>query len=163
VIWIEGVLFKEFKCDIIFFMNLKIKLIDKTLPLPAYQTKGAVAFDLYSREKVVVPPWQPTLIPLNLIVKIPKGYFLMLCARSSLALKKNLIVANGVGVIDQDYCGEEDEIKLSVINFSKSDVVVEKGERIAQAILVKIAKADKFIMVKKMGKKSRGGFGSTNV
>jgi len=50
-----------------------------------------------------------------------------------------------------------------VINFSKSDVVVEKGERIAQAILVKIAKADKFIMVKKMGKKSRGGFGSTNV
>jgi len=144
-------------------MNLKIKLIDKTLPLPKYQTKGAVAFDLYSREKTVIPPWQPTLIPLNLIVKIPKGYFLMLCARSSLSLTKNLIVANGVGVIDQDYCGEEDEIKLSVINFSKKEVVVEKGERIAQAILVRIAKVDKFVALSKMNKKSRGGFGSTNV
>jgi len=144
-------------------MNLKIKLIDKTLPLPQYQTKGSVAFDLYSREKVIIPSWQPTLIPLNLIVKIPKGYFLMLAARSSLALKKNLIVANGVGVIDQDYCGEEDEIKLSVINFSKKEVIVEKGERIAQAILVKIEKTDKFIPVEKMTKKSRGGFGSTNL
>jgi len=144
-------------------MNLKIKLIDKTLPLPQYQTKGSVAFDLYSREKVIISPWQPTLIPLNLIVKIPKGYFLMLAARSSLALKKNLIVANGVGVIDQDYCGEEDEIKLSVINFSKKEVIVEKGERIAQAILVKIEKTDKFIPVEKMTKKSRGGFGSTNL
>jgi len=143
-------------------MNLRIKLVDKTLPIPQYQTKGSVAFDLYSREKIIVPPWQPTLIPLNLIVKIPKNYFLMLAARSSLALKKNLIVANGVGVIDQDYCGDEDEIKLSVINFSKKNVIVEKGERIAQAILVKISKADKFIPVKKMEKKSRGGFGSTN-
>ena len=143
-------------------MNLRIKLVDKTLPIPQYQTKGSVAFDLYSREKIIVPPWKPTLIPLNLIVKIPKNYFLMLAARSSLALKKNLIVANGVGVIDQDYCGDEDEIKLSVINFSKKNVIVEKGERIAQAILVKISKADKFIPVKKMEKKSRGGFGSTN-
>jgi len=143
-------------------MNLKIKLVDKNLPVPAYQTQGAVAFDLYSRKKVSVPPWQPTLIPLNLIVKIPKDYFLMLCARSSLAFKKNLIVANGIGVIDQDYCGEEDEIKLSVINFSKKEVLIEKGERIAQAILVKIAKVDKFIAVSKMNKKSRGGFGSTS-
>jgi len=144
-------------------MNLKIKLVDETLPLPAYQTKGAVAFDLYSRKQVVVPSWQPTLIPLNLIVKIPKGYFLMLCARSSLAFKKNLIVANGIGVIDQDYCGELDEIKLSVINFSKKEVIIKRGERIAQAILIKITKANKFITVKKIGKRSRGGFGSTSI
>lgn len=143
-------------------MKLSIKLIDASLPSPSYQTKGAVAFDLYSRVNLEIAPWQVTLIPLNLIVKIPKGYFLMITARSSLALKKNLILANGVGVIDQDYHGKEDEIKASVINFSQNPVVIKKGERIAQAILVKIAKVEKFVKINKIKKKSRGGFGSTD-
>lgn len=143
-------------------MKLPIKLIDPSLPPPSYQTKGAVAFDLYSRVNLEIPPWQVTLIPLNLIVKIPKGYFLMITARSSLALKKSLILANGVGVIDQDYHGENDELKASIINFSPKKVVIKKGERIAQAILVKIAKVEKFVKINKIKKKSRGGFGSTD-
>ncbi|MFN4212501.1 MAG: dUTP diphosphatase [Microgenomates group bacterium] len=143
-------------------MKLPIKLIDESLPPPSYQTKGAVAFDLYSRVNLEIPPWQTTIIPLNLIVKIPKGFFLMIAARSSLALKKNLILANGVGVIDQDYHGQDDEIKASVINFSQKTVTVKKGERIAQGILVKIAKVEKFVKMEKIKKKSRGGFGSTN-
>ena len=84
----------------------------------------------------------------------------MLASRSSLPLKKNLIVANGIGVIDQDYHGERDEVSLQVLNFSKKDVVVDRGERIAQAILVKIEIAG-IKQVKKARKKSRGGFGST--
>lgn len=142
-------------------MKLPIKLIDNSLPSVNYQTKGAVGFDLYSRVDIEIPPWQPSLIPLNLIVKIPRGYFLLLAARSSLALKKNLILANGIGVIDNDYHGEKDEIKLSVINFSQKKVLVKKGERIAQGILVKINKVEKFVKMKKIKTKSRGGFGST--
>jgi len=142
-------------------VDLKIKLVDTSLPLPKYETSGSVAFDLYSRIDITVPPFLPTIIPANIIVKIPEGYFLMVASRSSTPKKKGLIIANGIGVIDQDYCGDNDEIGLQVLNFTKEDVTVSKGERIGQALLVKIDKVDSFVQVEKMDEKSRGGFGST--
>lgn len=131
------------------------------MPVPAYQTEGAVAFDLYARKTTEVPSFKPTIIPLNLVVKVPKGYVFMLASRSSLPLKKNLMVANSVGIIDQDYCGDNDELGLQVLNFTKELVTVEKGERIGQGLLVKIEQVKKFNVVKSMKAKSRGGFGST--
>ena len=142
-------------------MKLKIKRVNKSLPLPEYQTRGAVAFDLYARVETVIPPMKPTLIPTNLIIKIPPQHFLMLASRSSTPIKKGLMVANGIGVVDEDYRGNEDEIKLQMLNFTDKDVVVEKGERIGQAVLVQISKATEFIEVDKMDEKSRGGFGTT--
>ena len=142
-------------------MQIKIKRIDSHLPLPGYQTPGSVAFDLYARESVVIPPWKPTIIPANVIIEVPAGYFLMLASRSSTPIKKNLMVANGIGVIDQDYHGDKDEIGIQVLNFSQEDVTIEKGERIAQALLVKIAKVIEFEEVESIKKESRGGFGST--
>lgn len=142
-------------------MKIKIKRIDPTLPLPQYQTPGSVAFDLYARKTIVIQPWKPTIIPANVIVEVPEGYFLMLASRSSTPIKKNLMVANGIGVIDQDYHGDKDEIGVQVLNFSKEDVTVEKGERIAQALLVQIAKVVEFDEVDSIKKESRGGFGST--
>lgn len=142
-------------------MNLKIKQIDSTLPKPEYQTKGAVAFDLYARVQTVIKPFTPTIVPLNVIIETPAEHVLLLAARSSLPLKKNLMVANSVGIIDQDYCGENDEIGLQVLNFTQNDVIVEKGERIAQAMLVKISKVAGFNFVEQMSDESRGGFGST--
>lgn len=142
-------------------MKIKIKLIDTSLPLPQYQTEGSVAFDLYARETTVIPPFEPTIIPANVVIEVPKGYFLMVASRSSTPLKKKLMVANGIGVIDQDYHGDKDEIGVQVLNFSKADVVIEKGERIAQALLVQIAKVVDFDVVESIKSKSRGGFGST--
>ena len=141
-------------------MKVNIKRVDKSLELPKYHTKGSIGLDLTAREKVLVKPFVVTLIPLNLIVKVPKGYGLFLYSRSSTPGKKGLMVANGVGVIDQDYNGEEDEIKLAVLNFSKKNVIVNKGEKIGQGIFIKVATV-KFNEVKKMSTKSRGGFGST--
>ena len=142
-------------------MKIKIKLIDTSLPVPSYQTEGAVAFDLYARETVTITPWTPTIVPANVIIEVPKGYFLMLASRSSTPLKKNLMVANGIGVIDEDYHGDKDEIGVQLLNFSKNDVTVERGERIAQALLVQIAKVVDFDVVDSIKKESRGGFGST--
>lgn len=142
-------------------MHVKIKRIDTTLPLPTYQTPGSVAFDLCARLSIEVPPWTPTIIPANVIIAVPDGYMLLLASRSSTPLKKHLMVANGIGVIDQDYHGDRDEIGVQVINFSKKIVTVEKGERIAQAMLVQIAKVVEFEEVARISKKSRGGFGST--
>lgn len=142
-------------------MKIKIKLIDKSLPLPQYQTEGSVAFDLYARETTEVPSFKPTIIPANVVIEVPKGYFLMIASRSSTPLKKSLMVANGIGVIDEDYHGDTDEIGVQVLNFSQDTVVVEKGERIAQALLVQIAKVVDFDMVESIKSESRGGFGST--
>jgi dUTP pyrophosphatase len=140
-------------------MNIKIKRIDKSLELPEYKTKGAVGFDLTAREDVVVKPGGISLIPLNIVVKVPKGYGLFIFSRSSTP-KKGLMIANGVGVIDQDYCGEEDELKTVVINVTKKKIIVEKGERICQGIFMKLA-VPRMLEVKKMNAKSRGGFGTT--
>ena len=141
-------------------MKINIKRIDKSLALPEYKTKGSVGFDLMAREEVIVKPLEVTQIPLNIVVKVPKGYGLFLFSRSSTPARKGLMVANSVGVIDQDYHGEEDELKLAVLNFTKKKVVVEKGERICQGIFLKLA-VPEFSEVKKMANKSRGGFGST--
>jgi len=143
-------------------MKLQVKRINKTLPLPKYHTVGSAAFDLYARVNTIIPPFKPTIIPLNLIVKVPINHFLMLTCRSSLPMKKNLFVANSVGIIDQDYHGDNDEIGLQVINFSKNKVQIKKGDRIAQALLVKITKASLFAEKKVLSTKSRGGWGSTD-
>ena len=140
-------------------MKVNIKRIDKSLPIPEYKTKGAVGFDFYTREDAVVKPGEAVLIPLNIIFKVPKGYVLSIIPRSSTP-KKGLIIPNSPGTIDQDYCGDEDELKVWAYNFTKKKIIVEKGERICQGILYKVGIA-KFAEVKKMSSKSRGGFGTT--
>ena len=121
-------------------MNVRISRIDKTLPMPAYQTEGAVAFDLYSRTEETIEAKQTKLIPTNLIIEVPKGYALILAARSSTP-KKGLNLANGIGVIDQDYHGPQDELKLFIYNFSDQSVTVPRGERIGQAMIIPIEQA----------------------
>src|SRR5690554_3338061 len=103
-------------------MKVRIKRVDSDLPLPSYQTEGAVAFDLYARTTTVIKPFTPTIVPTNLIIEVPKGYFLMLASRSSTPIKKHLMVANGIGVIDEDYHGDRDEIGVQFLNFSQEDV-----------------------------------------
>ena len=139
-------------------MKVKIKRIDKSLPLPEYHTPGAVAFDLIARETVIIPPNSIGRGPTNIVVKIPKGYLLLVKDRSSTAKKKGLLTT--VGFIDQDYCGENDEIMKQFYNFQKVPVTVERGERLGQAAFVKIDKAQ-WEEVDTMNKKTRGGFGTT--
>jgi dUTP pyrophosphatase len=139
-------------------VKVKIKRIDNALPLPEYQTSGAVAFDLYSRIDVVILPKTLERLPTNIIVEIPKGYMLEIKDRSSTLKKKGLLVTTGY--IDNDYHGELDEILLQVYNMTDAEVKVEKGERIGQGAFVKIDTAE-WEEVDKMKEESRGGFGTT--
>ena len=141
-------------------MKVTIKRIDKSLPLPQYQTSGAVGFDFVSRETVEIAPHSLGLVLGNVVVQTPKGYMLVVALRSSTPRKKNLIIPHGLGVIDQDYCGPDDEIKIQVYNVSDSPVVVERGERIAQGVFVR-ADQFEFEEVSEISAPSRGGFGST--
>ncbi|MBI2175977.1 dUTP diphosphatase [Candidatus Woesearchaeota archaeon] len=140
-------------------MKVKIKRIDKSLPLPVYQTAGSVGFDIYSREDMEIQPREIALIPGNIIVETPQGYMLLVALRSSTPRKKGLIKPHGIGVIDNDYCGEGDEVKVQVYNNTDHVVKVEKGERVAQGIFVKVDRFE-WAETDQMGK-ARGGFGST--
>jgi dUTP pyrophosphatase len=140
-------------------LNVAIKRIDTTLPLPVYATDGSVGFDLICREDVLIEPHELGLVPGNVVVCTPPGYMLLLTMRSSTARRKGLLMPNGVGVIDQDYCGEGDEIQISVYNFRDEAVTVQRGERLAQGIFVPVARV-LWDEVDTVGK-GRGGFGST--
>ena len=86
---------------------------------------------------------------------------LLILPRSSTPRKKSLVFPHSIGLIDQDYCGKEDEILIQVYNISEKDVVVERGERIAQGLFVQTQKIE-FEEVEAREHPSRGGFGSTD-
>ncbi len=142
-------------------MKVNIKRVDKALPLPVYESTGAVGFDFLCRESKVIQPKTLEFIPLNAIIKIPSGYMLKLAPRGSTFRKKGLIVPNSIGVIDQDYHGDDDEIRLQVYNLKDKPVEVERGEKICQGIFVRIETVEWEETDEKMGE-TRGGFGSTD-
>ncbi len=142
-------------------MKVKIKRLDKDLPLPQYETGGSVGFDLLCRESVTVAPQTVALIPANVIVETPPGYMLMVTLRSSTPRKRGLLIPHGIGVIDPDYCGEGDEIQTQIYNFTDQPITVERGDKIAQAIFVRVDIAE-WSEVSEMGSETRGGFGSTD-
>ena len=140
-------------------MNIKIKRFDKELPLPKRQTEGAAAFDLTAREAVTIQPGTVGYVPLNVAIETPPDHFLLIAARSG-THKKGIMMANGLGIIDPDYSGNDDEIKAAYFNFSAMPVAIEKGERIAQGTFVKISHPE-WIEMDEMENKTRGGFGTT--
>jgi dUTP pyrophosphatase len=139
--------------------SIRIKRFDKSLPLPEYKTKGAAGFDLFERETVTIKPGEITYIPLNIAVETPKDHMLLIAARGS-THKLSFMPIHGIGIGDSDFRGDEDEYKFPAFNFTKKSVTIEKGTRLAQGIFVKFTRA-KWQEVKKMGNKTRGGFGST--
>jgi len=141
-------------------MEIQIKRIEKDLPLPAYQTKGAVAFDLYTRIDKVIYPKTIEKLPSNLIIQVPENHALIIANRSSLAVKRGLTLANNIGIVDQDYCGPKDEIHLHLYNFTDKPIFVKRGERLCQALIIPIEKAT-FKETEQIAANSRGGFGTT--
>lgn len=140
--------------------TVRVRRLDRRVPLPAYETPGAAAFDLAASEGVVVPPGEVRLVRTGLVIEVPAGMFLGVFARSSTPLKRGLMVANGVGVVDPDYCGPDDEVKIAVMNFTQAPVEIRAGDRIAQGILLAAPRVS-WEEAAALRTDSRGGFGST--
>ena len=142
-------------------MKLKIKRFDETLPLPAYKTDKAAALDLYARVDVAISPGKIGYVPLNIALELPENYWALLAARSSLH-KRGLMMANGIGVGDEDYCGDNDEYRAVLFNFTDQEVTVKKGERIVQLIILSREKVEVEGVIE-LNNNDRGGFGSTGI
>jgi dUTP pyrophosphatase len=94
------------------------------------------------------------------VIAVPEGHFLGIFARSSTPLKRGLVVANGVGVVDADYCGPADEVKVQLLNVTDQPVSVRRGDRLAQGIVLPAPRIE-WEEVAEMPAPTRGGFGST--
>src|SRR6267143_132041 len=143
-------------------LPVRIRRLHASIDLPEYQTPGAAGFDLAASADVEILPGQIALVPTGLVIEVPPGYWLGIFARSSTPLKRGLIVANGVGVVDQDYCGPADEVKIQLLNISGADVQVKRGDRLAQGIVLPAPRVS-WQEVTDLREVTRGGFGATGV
>jgi len=143
-------------------MRLKIRRLDSTISLPTYATGEAAGFDLAASQDVRLAPGQIALVPTGLVIEVPSGFFLAIFARSSTPLKRGLMVANGVGVLDPDYCGPNDEVRIQVLNISGAEVQVKRGDRLAQGIVLPAPRVS-WDEVSDLREITRGGFGATGV
>ena len=143
-------------------MILKIKRLPSAVGLPEPATAHAAGFDLAAAVDIEIPARSIRLVGTGLVIAVPAGYFLGIFARSSTPLKRGLMVANGVGVIDADYCGPGDEIKIQVLNITDAPVNVVRGDRLAQGIVLPCPTIE-WEEVSEMTVPTRGGFGSTGM
>jgi len=133
----------------------------RDLAPPAYASPGAAGADLRAAvaEPLVVAPGARLVVPTGLVLEIPAGFEGQVRARSGLALKRGLALANGVGTIDTDYRGE---VGVLVVNLGNETVTIARGDRIAQLVIAPVARAA-FEEASGLGETARGGggFGST--
>jgi dUTP pyrophosphatase len=131
------------------------------LPLPDYATPGAAGMDLLAAvtAPVTLAPGGRTLVPTGLRVALPPGHELQVRPRSGLALKHGIVMPNSPGTVDEDYRGE---LQVIVMNAGTEPFVIERGMRIAQAILAPVTRAA-WQVVETLPETARGsgGFGST--
>lgn len=156
---------------------------DCVTTIPERATAQAAGYDFAAAKDVVIPSiWKqiievgitgltqtsdslpaglkPVLVPTGIKAYMPENEYLQLCNRSSGPLKKGLLVANGVGVIDSDYYNNTDNeghIMFQFLNLSTEEIVIHKGERIGQGIFLSFLKADHD---QSTGERT-GGFGSS--
>jgi dUTP pyrophosphatase len=131
------------------------------LALPAYATPGAAGMDLLAAvaAPVTIEPGNRALIPTGLAIALPPGFEMQVRPRSGLALRNGIVLPNSPGTIDEDYRGE---LQVIVLNAGDAPFTVERGMRIAQAVVAPVVRAE-WREVESLDDTSRstGGFGST--
>ena len=135
---------------------------DTVSPKYAYDTDSG--FDLHSTEEQWIFGFDRALIPTGLHMDIPEGYEIQVRSKSGLALKQGLMVLNSPGTVDQGYTGE---IQVIMFNTTKNKIKIEKGQKIAQAVLCPVVSGKWITLVEKkeINEKDRNanGFGSTGL
>ncbi|MBQ6496559.1 MAG: dUTP diphosphatase [Firmicutes bacterium] len=140
-----------------------VKVRSRSGRMPEYETAGSAGMDLRAdlAEPVVLKPGERKLIPTGLFLEIEKGYEAQIRARSGLALKHGICLANGIGTIDSDYRGE---VGVILVNLGSENFAIEDGDRIAQMVILKYERAE-IVASDTLSETERGagGFGHTGV
>ncbi len=134
---------------------------NQNIEIPVRATKASAGYDFAVAKDTVIKAGEITKVPTGIKACFPKDEFLMLVARSSLPIKKTLMLPNGVGIIDADYYGNEineGHILVLLYNFGKTDILLKKGEKIAQGVFICYQKTKENANFKLR----TGGFGSSD-
>lgn len=113
----------------------------RDIPLPAYSTEHSAGMDICAAVdgEVVLKAGETALIPSGFAIALPEGYEAQVRPRSGLAIKHSIGILNSPGTIDADYRGE---VKVILTNFGQKDFVIKRGERIAQLVIARYARAE---------------------
>lgn len=146
-----------------FFPTIPLKVqVDEGVKIPEYKHDGDSGFDLAANEDIDIPAKGVALVPTGIRFGIPKGYEIQVRSRSGLAAKNNVFVLNSPGTVDAGFLGE---VKVILANFGHNPFHIQKGDRIAQAVVCPVEKAQ-IIPVDSLNMdttRGEGGFGSTGV
>ena len=137
---------------------IKIHYFSDDLPRLQKTSKGDW-IDLYCAQTMTLHAGEYALVPLGVSMQLPEGYEARTAPRSSTFKRWGILQANSVGVIDNSYCGTNDEWKLPV--YATRDTVLEKGDRICQFRVMRKMDKPELVTVERLDNASRGGFGST--
>jgi dUTP pyrophosphatase len=142
-------------------VKLKIHKLSTTAVTPSYATDGSACLDIAADETCVVEPRRSRKVRTGLAFEYEPGYVLKVFSRSGMGAKNNIRLANGTGIIDQDYRGE---LFVVLFNDSYTPYPVRQGDRIAQAMLVPLPRIE-LELVSELGDTTRGvgGFGHTGI
>lgn len=140
-------------------VNVKIKYFTEDIEKLKYIDGKSDMIDLRAAEDITMKAGEFKLIPLGVAMELPRGFEAHIYPRSSTYKNFGLTQANSVGVIDNSYCGDNDQWMYPVV--ASRDVIIHKNERICQFRIVRNQPEVVFCEVDSLGGKDRGGFGST--
>lgn len=139
-------------------MEVKVKYHNKNIEKIA-EISGGDWLDLRAAETVEMKAGEFKIISLGVSMKLPEGYEAHVVPRSSTFSKWGVLQVNGIGVIDNSYCGENDIWRFPAL--AMRDTVIEEGDRICQFRIMKKMERVNLVEVEHMEDADRGGFGST--
>lgn len=155
--YFEKISENQFKKDVSLNMNLYLDL-----EIPRRGTKDSAGYDFYLIDNIVIKPNEIVKVPTGIKACMNNGEVLLMVMRSSLGFKYNLRLTNQVGVIDKDYYNNpsnEGHIHISIQNEGDKEIILNKGDRIAQGLFINYLLTDN---EKENNIERMGGFGSTN-
>jgi len=139
-------------------LYIKVKYLADIDPLQ--QIKIGDAIDVRAAKDINLKYMESTHIPLGFACELPKGYLALLMPRSSTFDKYGIIQTNSIGLIDESYCGDNDEWAMPVVAL-RTDIHIPKNERIAQFLVIHKEEAMNILATTHLGNANRGGFGSS--
>lgn len=131
--------------------------------LPTRNDKGSAGYDFYTPKDIIIYPHQATKFATNIKANMEEDEVLMIYVRSSIGIKKSLILANGTGIIDSSYYNNKDNegnIMCVLYNYGDKMQVIKAGERVAQGVFLKYLRTDNDVP---LNEERNGGIGSSGV
>ena len=138
-------------------VEVDVVRIDPDLPLPEYALPGDAGLDLVAREVVTIAAGEWAMVATGIAIELAEGWAGFVLPRSGLAARHGITCLNTPGLIDSGY---RDEVRVVLVNHSRSDYTVNRGDRVAQLVVLPVPRIQwRVVDALSASERGRGGFG----